>query len=89
MEYLIALLIVLGAFFTTVAALGTLKLPDTLSRTHAATKAGAFGASLLLIAAALYFGELIVVIEAIIIIGFFYTTTPIAAHLLARIASKK
>ncbi|MCH6257559.1 monovalent cation/H(+) antiporter subunit G [Puniceicoccaceae bacterium K14] len=89
MEYIIAFLIIAGSFFTAVAALGTLRLPDALSRTHAATKAGSFGATLLLIAAILFFNQLIVFIECLLIIAFFYTTTPIAGHLLGRVASKQ
>ena len=62
------------------------RLPDAISRMHAATKAGSFGASLLLAAAALLFRQTSVVIECILIVGFFYCTAPIAAHLLGRVA---
>ena len=86
MEYLIALLIIAGCGFATIAAIGTIRLPDSLCRMHAATKAGSFGAALLLTAAALLFSDLVVTIECILIIGFFYSTAPIAAHLLGRIA---
>ncbi len=85
MEYLIAAFILFGSAFSVVAALGLLRFPDTLCRLHAATKAGAFGATLLLIAASLFFRQWIVYIEAVLIVTFFYTTAPIAAHLLGRV----
>lgn len=88
MEYLIAFVIIAGACFALIAAIGTIRLPDTLSRMHAATKAGSFGASLLLLAAALYFQTLNVVLESMLIIGLFYLTAPIAAQLIGQSARK-
>ena len=89
MDWITAILLVGGAFFAFVAALGVIRLPDYYMRTHAATKAGAFGATLLLIGAAIHFGTLRAVITAIMIIVFFYLTTPIAAQTLAQAAYKK
>ena len=89
MDWIVAILIVCGAFFAFVAALGVIRLPDYYMRMHAATKAGAFGATLLLVGAAIHFGTLRAVITAIMIIVFFYLTTPIAAHTLAQAAYKK
>ena len=45
MDIVVAILIVLGAFFAFVAALGIVRMPDLYTRMHAATKAGAFGAT--------------------------------------------
>ncbi|MEM9157704.1 MAG: monovalent cation/H(+) antiporter subunit G [Verrucomicrobiota bacterium] len=85
MEIVIALLILCGSAFAAIAAIGTIRLPDPLSRMHAATKAGSFGAALLLAAAALLYRETAVIIECLLIIGLFYFTAPIAAHLLGKI----
>lgn len=84
MEIIIAILIISGAAFALIAAIGTLRFPDALSRMHAATKAGAFGAGLLLLAAAFHFGALAVVIESLLIVGLFYLTAPIAAQLIGK-----
>ncbi|NBB78606.1 MAG: Na+/H+ antiporter subunit G [Verrucomicrobia bacterium] len=89
MDYLIAVLIVVGSAFALVAALGVLRMPDFYMRMHAATKAGAFGALLLLVAAALYFGTLRAVITSILVIIFFYITTPVAAQTLAESAYRR
>ena len=88
MEIFIAILIVAGGAFALIAAIGTLRFPDALSRMHAATKAGAFGAGLLLVAAALHFASLAVALEALLIISLFYLTAPIAAQLIGLSARK-
>jgi multicomponent Na+:H+ antiporter subunit G len=89
MSLVVALLLIAGSFFAFVAALGVNRLPDFYMRMHAATKAGAFGASLLLLAAAIHFGSLRAIITSLLIIGFFYLTTPIAAQMLSQAAYRK
>ncbi|PXA04743.1 Na+/H+ antiporter subunit G [Coraliomargarita sinensis] len=89
MSWIVAILLVTGAFFAFVAALGVHRFPDFYMRMHAATKAGAFGASLLLLSAALHFGTLRAAITSLLIIGFFYLTTPIAAQTIGQAAYRK
>ena len=89
MNWLVAAFIILGAFFAFVAALGVIRLPDFYMRVHAATKAGAFGATLMLIAAALYFGNLRAIVMAVITIVFFYLTAPVAGQALSRAAYRR
>jgi multicomponent Na+:H+ antiporter subunit G len=80
----VAVLLVAGAAFTLVAAIGLIRLPDLLTRMHAASKAGTAGSGLLLLAAALHSGEAAMWIKALAAIAFFLLTAPVAAHLLAR-----
>lgn len=89
MSWVVAILLVLGAFFAFVAALGVYRFPEFYSRMHAATKAGAFGASLMLAAVGLNFGSFRAVFTACVIITFFYLTTPVAAQSLAQAAYRK
>jgi len=89
MSWLVAILLILGAFFAFVAALGVIRFPDFYSRMHAATKAGAFGATLLLLAAAIHFGSVRAIVTASFIIIFFYLTTPVAAQTLAQAAYRR
>lgn len=89
MNTVVALLAVAGATFVLVAALGVVRLPDVLCRMHAATKAGAFGAALLLLAAVLHFQQLGVLVKAALTIAFFYFVAPIASHLLGRAAHRR
>ena len=89
MSVVVAILMVLGSFFAFVAALGVNRMPDFFMRMHASTKAGAFGAALMLLAAALHFGSLRAVITAAFIIAFFYITTPVAAQTIGEVAYRK
>lgn len=89
MSWVVAFFIIAGSFFAFVAAVGVIRLPDFYMKMHAATKAGAFGASLTLIGAALHFGTLRAIVTAIFIVTFFYLTTPVAAQTLAGAAYRK
>ena len=83
-ELLIAGLALGGAGFVLIAALGVLRLPDVLCRMHAATKAGAFGATLLVLALILQTGDAATVVKGLILIFAFYASAPIAGHMLGR-----
>ncbi len=85
-EIITALFLVLGSLFSFVAALGMLRLPDTVMRMHAATKAGALGAGLILIGEAIFFAELGIALRALAAITFLLLTAPVAAHLIGRAA---
>lgn len=87
-EIISGVFVLVGSTFCALAALGVLRFPDTLSRLHAATKAGSFGGSCLLVAAILHFKNTFVTVEVILIVIFFYLTTPIASHLLGRLIVK-
>jgi multicomponent Na+:H+ antiporter subunit G len=80
------LLLLTGALFVLVAAIGLLRLPDLLMRMHAATKAGTLGAGLLLIAVAVAVPETGVIARAVATICFLLLTAPIAAHVIAHAA---
>lgn len=84
--YIVAAIIVIGAFFSLAAAIGLLRLPDVYSRMHAASKAGTLGSGLMLIALAIYSDDLATTTRAIAGVIFFLLTAPISAHLLAKAA---
>lgn len=88
-EILASLLLLSGTIFTLIAAIGMIRMPDIYSRMHAATKAGAFGASLIMLATILFMPQLRVIIQGILIIAFFYLTAPVAAHMIGRVALRK
>lgn len=79
-------LLLLGALFVLVAAVGLLRLPDLLMRMHAATKAGTLGAGLCLIAVAVAMPDPSVVARALATLIFLLMTAPIAAHVIAHAA---
>ena len=78
------LLLLLGALFSLIAAIGVVRLPDLYTRMHAASKAGAVGGGLILLAVALVCFDAGVSLRAIIGFIFLLLTTPVSAHLLAR-----
>jgi multicomponent Na+:H+ antiporter subunit G len=77
-------LIITGAAFMLLAALGILRLPDLLTRMHATTKAAALGVILIMLAVAVHFGEVAVVARSFAIIVFVVMTAPVAAHVIGR-----
>jgi len=83
-ETLVSLLVLVGCGFALIAAIGVVRFPDCYCRLHAATKAGAFGGSLLAVAVGLRFSDWGTWIEILLLIVLFYTTMPVAAHLIAR-----
>ena len=85
-EIITAVLLVLGSLFSFVAALGMLRLPDTVIRMHAATKAGTLGAGLILIGEAFYYAEIGITLRVLAAITFLLLTAPVAAHLIGRAA---
>lgn len=84
MIYAGCVLLVLGAAFSLVAAIGVVRLPDLLTRMHAASKAGAVGGGLVLLAVALMSFDLGIAVRAIMGVSFLLLTTPVAAHILAK-----
>jgi len=83
---LVGLLIIFGALFTLLAAMGVLRFPDLYTRMHAASKAGVFGAGLILVGLAIHATDVAISLRAILAILFLVLTTPISAHLLAKAA---
>lgn len=86
LDLVIGLLLVTGATFCFVAAIGLRRLPDLYTKMHAASKAGALGSGLMLIAVAIYSLDVAVGTRAVAGVVFLLLTTPVSAHLLARAA---
>jgi multicomponent Na+:H+ antiporter subunit G len=85
-ETIIRILLISGAFFAIVAAIGVVRLPDVYMRLSANAKAATLGTSFILGAAALHFGDLRVVGKIAAIIVFLVLTAPVAAHMIGRAA---
>ena len=84
------LLVLAGAFFFLVSAIGLLRLPDIFRRIHAPTKAATLGVVLLgagAVTRSLAQGTL-VWIEDVAIIAFLFLTVPISSQVLARAARR-
>lgn len=83
-EMLKAILLISGAAFMLLAAVGVLRMPDLLTRMHATTKAATLGVALVMVAVALHFAEVAVVARAFGVILFLLMTAPVAAHVIGR-----
>ena len=66
----VACLLLSGAFFLLVAAIGVLKLPDLYQRLHASSKAATLGVALLLLGAALDSGSVGIVSRCLMTVVF-------------------
>ena len=85
-DIITAFFLLAGGIFCFIASLGMLRLPDTIIRMHAATKAGALGAGLIFLAQIFYYSELSTTLRSIAAIIFLLLTAPVAAHLIGRAA---
>jgi multicomponent Na+:H+ antiporter subunit G len=81
-----ATLIVTGALFLFLAAVGVVRMPDVFTRMSAATKAASLGVACVLLGAAVHFGELGITARVLGTIAFVLLTTPVGAHMIARAA---
>lgn len=86
LELVVAACLIGGTFFTFLASLGLVRLPDVYCRMHAAGKAGTLGVALMILAVVGWtlpdgLGTPIWGVAAIV---FQFFTTPAATHLLCR-----
>ncbi|MGE0071837.1 MAG: Na+/H+ antiporter subunit G [Thiomonas sp.] len=87
MEWIVAVLIVLGAAFALIGSLGLLRMRDFYLRLHGPTKITTFGLGCLLLASALHFaGRGRFGLHEILVSLFLFITAPVSAHLLAKAA---
>ncbi|HIQ28788.1 MAG TPA: Na+/H+ antiporter subunit G [Sulfurovum sp.] len=91
MDFLIALFLLIGSFFTLVGSVGLVKLPDFFMRLHGPTKATTLGVGAMLVASMLYYFSYhdIVRLNELLIIIFLFMTAPVSAHLMSKAALHK
>lgn len=82
-DTLIGLISILGSLAVLLAALGVVRLPDFFSRTHAATKASAFGLGCFLLAACIAFPQANVILKSAFALIALFLTLPVATQALA------
>ena len=80
------ILLLAGAFFYVVGAIGLLRMPDLFTRMHAASVCDTFGAGLLLLGMMLQAGISLVSFKLVVIMMLLFFTGPVATHALARAA---
>ena len=80
------LLMLLGAFFMFVAAVGIVRMPDLFLRMSAVSKSATLGAACMLLAAAVHFNAFGITTRVVATTAFLFLTAPVAAHRIGRAA---
>jgi multicomponent K+:H+ antiporter subunit G len=83
-EVLISLLLLIGAAFLLVGAIGLARLPDIFMRLHGPTKATTLGIGALVVASVVHSGTL----APLVVMLFLFITAPVVAHVVALCAQK-
>lgn len=87
-EIVASLLLLVGAVFTFLAALGLVRLPDLFMRLQATTKASTLGVGALAVAVAVHYATGGVSARAMLVLAFVFITAPAGAHAIARAAHR-
>jgi multicomponent Na+:H+ antiporter subunit G len=87
-KFVVGFLILLGALFSLIAAIGVVRLPDTYTRNHAASKSATLGVISILLGLFMYYLLIDHHANARILLGiiFVFLTSPVAGHLIMRAA---
>lgn len=80
------LFIIFGIFFLLIGSIGTLRLPDFYSRTHATSKSDTLGMILIILGLIIFEGFTINSGKLFLVLLFILVSNPIGAHALARAA---
>lgn len=85
-QWLSAALILVGATFSLLAAVGVLRMPDFYSRLQTSTKASTLGVGCVVLGAALELEGTGITARALLVVAFLGLTSPVAAQMLGRAA---
>jgi len=88
-DLLISASLLLGSLIILLSALGILRLPDALCRSHALGKGMTLGLVLVLVGLWLFLGVEEAGIKLPLVVLFQFLTIPIASHLLVRMAYRR
>ncbi len=80
---IIGVLIILGSVLMLIAGLGIARLPDSLCRAHALSKAVTLGLSLILIALAVVLDSRLATTKIVLVVIFHVITIPLTGHIFA------
>lgn len=78
-------LVIIGVLVMTIGIIGMIRMPDTYTKTHAASKAAFLGVISLLIAS-LASGQPDIIFRVLLIIAALVVTTPVVSHVVGRAA---
>ena len=84
--YVALALVGLGLFFTLVAAIGLIRMPDVYTRAHATSKTDTLGTVLTLAGVAFLFNSGVPRVKLVLLAIFLLITSPTATHAITRAA---
>lgn len=87
-EIISVILISVGFFFTVVATIGVIRLPDFYCRLHASGKCETLGLALAIFGLAIYNGFNLTSLKLLLVILFVVLSFPTGAHIVSRAAYK-
>lgn len=79
-------LMLIGASFMLIAAIGVARMPDLFMRMHSSTKSATLGVGFLMLGVIVHFADVVVMAQAVVVVAFMFATAPIGAHVLGRAA---
>lgn len=86
-EIVVAVLLVIGAFFSLMSSIGLIRLPDVYGRAHAVGKSSTLGVMSLMLATFIYFaGAGIMNAKILLAILFVFITAPVSSLVISRSA---
>lgn len=88
-DILTVTLVLTGALFILTAAIGVVRLPDVLCRSHAVAKALTLGMFLMLLGLWVHLGDSNAALKISLAIFFQLVTIPVASHLVGLLALQK
>jgi len=86
MSIIAVALILVGLFFLVVAAIGTLRLPDVFTRSHAVSLTDSLGAFCVLVGLSLYHGFGSNMLRILMVLALLFLLNPVIAHATIRAA---
>lgn len=85
-DWIVSVLLLTGAAFLLLAAIGLLRLPDLYMRLSAISKASSMGLGCMLLGVIFHFQETTVTSRSLLIILFYFLTSPVSAQMISRAA---
>ncbi|WP_347359006.1 monovalent cation/H(+) antiporter subunit G [Bdellovibrio sp.] len=85
MSVLVMSLLLIGCLLILLASVGSLKLPDTLTRMAAVSKASTLGSVIFCLAAALHFQRISLTVLLVLAALVLFMGIPVSSHLLSRL----
>ena len=86
MSVVVVLVVLVGLFFLSVAAIGMIRFPDVFTRSHALSLTDTLGAFLVLAGLAIHHGPSLNALKILLVLTLIFILNPVIAHATVRAA---